>query len=97
MGVNAGTTDIVVNLNTGPGCYVPGGPHNGLPFLYGPAQGAIDWNCDGTLELDAAADIDNDNGTPNTTIHGFDDWSYVKQQLQVAPDVIELMPKRVVH
>jgi hypothetical protein len=92
VGVNAGTTDIVINVNTGPGCYVPG---IGFPFLYAPAQGPIDWNCDGTLESHAAADIDNDDGSPNATLHGFDDWSYIKQQLQVPPDVIESGPKRI--
>jgi hypothetical protein len=92
VGVNAGTTDIVINLNTGPGCYVPG---VGFPFLYGPAQGPIDWNCDGTLELHATGDIDNDDGSANATLHGFDDWSYIKQQLQFPPEAIELGPKRI--
>jgi len=94
VGVNAWTTDIVVNFNAAPGCFVPGGPNN-LPLFYGPAQGPIDWNCDGTLESHAAADIDNDNGSANAILHGFDDWSYIKQQLQVPPEAIELGPKRI--
>lgn len=92
-GVNAGTTDIVINLNTAAAC-LPGGEFR---FLYQPAQGSIDWNCDGTLELHAAADIDNDNGIPNHILHGFDDWSYIKQQLQISPEVIESGPKRIVY
>lgn len=92
LGVNAGTTDIVINLNTAPSCFPAGG---GFPFFYGPAQGPIDWNCDGGFELHAAADVDNDNGTPNTILYGFDDWSYVKQQLQIPPDAIEVTPKKM--
>ena len=84
VGVNGGTTDIVLYF-----C------NSSLRF--GPVQGPIDWNCNGTLEPHAAEDIDNDNGTPNTLLHGFDDWSYVKQQLQISPDVIDQMPKRIVH
>ena len=92
VGVNAGTTDIVINSNLiSPGCNVPG-----LPFRYAPAQGPIDWNCDGNLEAHASADID-DNGAANRTLHGFDDWSWVKQQLQIPPDVIDRLPKRLVH
>jgi hypothetical protein len=86
VGVNAGTTDIVINWNSRPPC-------NG--FALGPAQGPIDWNCDGALELHAAGDLDNDNGSPNSTLHGFDDWSYIKQQLQLPPDVIESGLKRI--
>jgi hypothetical protein len=86
VGVNAGTTDIVKSVNSRPPC-------NG--FALGPAQGPIDWNCDGTLELHAAGDLDNDNGSPDATLHGFDDWSYIKQQLQVPPESIEFGPKRL--
>ena len=89
VGVNAGTTDIVINLNTAAACVASG--------LAGPAQGPIDWNCDGTLELHVAADIDNDNGTPDMTLYGFDDWWYLKQQLKVQPDAIELLLRRIVY
>ena len=87
VGVNAGTTDIVINSNSAPGCDLY------YPFLLKPAQGPIDWNCDGVLESHAAADIDNDNGF--TILHGFDDWSYIKQQLQIPPDAIELIPRKM--
>jgi hypothetical protein len=69
--------------------------------LYGPSSGPIDWNGDGVIEAHAAADIDcfficglPPNSFP---LHGFDDWSYVKQQLQIPPDVIDQLPKRAVH
>jgi hypothetical protein len=97
VGGPPGDTDIVLNLNFGPGCYVPGGPNGGLPFLFQPSHGPIDWNCDGTIESNVAADIDNDDGIPDYLLHGFDDWTYVKQQLQIPPEVIESGPKRTVY
>jgi hypothetical protein len=45
-------------------------------------------------------DIDgNPMGAPQPfpSFHGFDDWSYVKQQLQIAPDAIDHLPKRAVQ
>jgi Metallo-peptidase family M12B Reprolysin-like len=86
VGVNAWTTDIVVNSNLS-ACLT-------LSLTRGPAHGPIDWNCNGTLELHATADISNMGGS-DFLLHGFDDWSYVKQQLQVPPDVIELTPKKL--
>jgi Peptidase M66 len=82
VGVNAGTTDLVLNLN------------EGCKIFFVPAYGPIDWNCDGRIELHVAADIDN-SGAANEILRGFDDWSYVKQQLQISPDVIEFMPNKM--
>ena len=69
--------------------------------LYGPSSGPIDWNGDGVIEDHVAGDIDCYFvcGLPPSSLplHGFDDWSYVKQQLQIPPDVIDQLPKRGVH
>jgi hypothetical protein len=67
--VNAGTTDIVINLNTAPACNDADGH---LPFLFQPAQGPIDWNCSGVLDLHAVGDINND-ASLGQTLHGFDE------------------------
>lgn len=79
-------TDIVIYCAVGVAC-----------TLRGPSYGPIDWNNDGVIESHASGDIDNDSGFANRTLQGFDDWSYVKQQLQIAPDVIDRMPKRAVN
>jgi hypothetical protein len=52
-------------------------------------RGPIDWNCNSVLEAHVAVDIDRDNGTPNRTLHDFDDWSHVKVHLQIPPDVTD--------
>ena len=88
VGVNAGTTDLVFNLNLASPC------KGQFPYPFVPAQGPIDWNCNGVLEFHVAADIDN-SGAANEILHGFDDWSYIKQQVQISPDVIEFTPKKM--
>jgi hypothetical protein len=65
--------------------------------LLGPSVGPIDWNNNGRIEAHAAGDIDGDNGRTGFTLYGFDDWSYIKQQLQTPPDQIDRMPKRGVN
>jgi hypothetical protein len=92
IGVNAGTSDIVLNFNTAAACH----DATGHIRLYQPAQGPIDWNCDGALEAHVSAIIVA-NSFGLTTLHGFDDWSYIKQQLQIQPDVIDQLPKRAVQ
>ncbi len=87
VGGPPGDTDIVMYCATGiAGC-----------SLGGPSAGPIDWNNDGVIEAHAAGDIDGDNGHANTTLRGFDDWTYVKQQLQIPPDVIDHLPKRAMQ
>jgi len=77
-------TDIVIHCASGPaGC-----------SLYGPSAGPIDWNNNGVIEAHAQEDIDGDDGFSKTTLYGFDDWTYVKQQLQLPPEVIDQLPKR---
>ena len=49
------------------------------------------------IEAHAQEDIDGDDGFSKTTLYGFDDWTYVKQQLQLPPEVIDQLPKRAVH
>jgi hypothetical protein len=83
VGGPPGDTDIVIYYAYGAG------------VLYGPSSGPIDWNNDGKIESSAQGDIDNDNNLTNHILHGFDDWSYVKQQLQVPPEAIESGPKRI--
>jgi len=49
------------------------------------------------IEAHAAVDIDGDDGFADNILRGFDDWTYVKQQLQRPPDEIDHLPKRAVH
>ena len=65
--------------------------------LHGPSFGPIDWNNNGVMEAHAHGDIDGDNGFADHIVYGFDDWTYVKQRLQIRPDVIDQLPKRAVH
>jgi hypothetical protein len=84
VGGPPGDTDIVLYCAAGrAGC-----------ALRGPSVGPIDWNNNGVIEAHARGDIDGDTAFANTTLYGFDDWTYVKQQLQIPPDVIDHLPKR---
>jgi hypothetical protein len=86
VGGPPGDTDIVNYCASGrAGC-----------SLYGPSVGPIDWNNDGVIEPHAHGDIDGDDGYSDYTLRGFDDWAYVKQQLQRPPDEIDHLPKRAV-
>jgi hypothetical protein len=86
IGGPPGDTDIVEYCASGSaGC-----------GLYGPSVGPIDWNNDGVIEAHAHGDIDGDDGYDDNTLHGFDDWTYLKQQLQRPPDEIDHLPKRAV-
>src|SRR5262249_33406188 len=48
------------------------------------ASGPVDWNLDGNpASQHAAADLDNDNGTPNNSLSGFDDWAYIHSYIRL--------------
>lgn len=48
------------------------------------ASGAVDWNLDGNATgLHIAVDLDNDNGTPDNFLLGFDDWAYIRQFVRI--------------
>jgi hypothetical protein len=53
--------------------YCPGGSQSQVP-----GTGAIDWNCNGTIQASVSADV---NGGSGTTLTGFDDWTKVGQSL----------------
>ena len=65
--------------------------------LHGPSFGPIDWNNNGVIEAHAFGDVDGDDAQHTSTLYGFDDWTYVKQQLQIRQDVIDQLPKRAVR
>jgi len=52
---------------------------------YGAASGPIDWNANGGLNSNVAVDLDNDNGTPNTTLQPTTDWPKLNFAFQCSP------------
>jgi hypothetical protein len=57
---------------------------NGSQF-FGASTGPVDWNANGTIETNVQVDLDNDNGTPNTTLYNTTDWDKVKLGFQCSP------------
>jgi len=92
LGIQSGTTDIsFYSVHDAP--FSCGGT---FAFVSVPTTGPIDWNCDGTLESDVSVNLHSTPGDPqsNTQLVGFDDWSFIKQSLTVAPAAA---PRAVPH
>jgi len=83
VGVQAGTTDIV-------GYLCPPQPDGTFLEGVGPASGAIDWNCDGVIEADVAADLDvfTEHVSPPPDypfyeiLTGYDDWAHIHRWIR---------------
>jgi hypothetical protein len=54
-------------------------------FALGATVGPVDWNANGSIDSSVAVDLDDDNGTPNTTLQTTTDWDKLEFAFQCSP------------